>query len=1024
MRNQFLLLFLFLIPLVSFSQDDFYDILNKQNHFPSIVAEAEKYFETKHPGLTNSELCQGEHRDGTFVKYMRWKNFWKDRLNEDGTLGDITAYFRNKNVQARDAGPFDDMDWTNFGIPKNLGGQVGVGRTTGIDFHPTDKNIFVVSTGVGGIWRTEDGGKTYTNIGDNLPTLAVGTVLMDHTDTNIIYASTGDRINYGIHGIGVYKSINGGEDWQPTGLSWAFEDQVRIYKMAMHPQDQNTIYAATDNGLFKTTDGFETVENIDSVLAHDVIFKPKEPSTVYYTSDFEFRKSTDNGETFHTVHESFNGLARICVSEADPERVHYTKGSLLFKSYDSGEQFNDTTNIELLNNRAYGYVSMSNINPDILYGGYFSTWKSEDDGDTWNEITCFTGRDEVHVDNHFAAQNPLEPGYVYFCNDGGLYKFTENPCIDCESCYPSYEDLSAEMYISQFYDISNSQQNINIVSGGTQDNSSYYRNKYGSWEFFAPTGDGMTNHIDPTDDNYKYWEYQFGTINRNSDGRNSCISCTIPNNEGGNGAWETPYILDPNNPEVIMAGYTRVYRSEDRGNTWTQSSSILADGNVIQQLKIAPSNSDFVYAAQGSNLFLARSATNNTILNWFQRDLPYSEPTSLVISQNDEEKIYITRGGYIEGGKVYMSSDQGRSWENISINLPNVPAHSIVNLDDEDYDDVLILATDAGVFYKDASMDQWEEYGSLPHTFVEDVEVQLNSKLIRIGTHGRSMFEAPLPDNVCLAMDPPDSDGDGVCDAYDICEGGDDNIDQNLNGKPDHCETPCFSMGIDTTLENYINYFALGPFTNISGQSNYSDFTHFTIDIRREGNYFLDIGLEEALPDDNAFAWIDFNGDDVLTDDELLVLDAFNIFNTARVAFTVPADAELGRASLRIRTMQQDATDADPCGVFIGEVEDYTVRILEADITSVESNGANFGFELFPNPSKNIISIKTQAYQSQEVTMEIVSMDGRTIHQTGSFVADDGSIETIDISKVPTGLYFVKLRAGKYRSVKKLVVTK
>ena len=1022
MRLYLIILIILLLPQINFAQEDFYKIINGQNHFPSIVEEAEAYFKNKHPGISPSELCQGEYRDGTFVKYMRWKSFWKSRLNEDGTLGDMTEYYRNKNNNSRSAGPFDSMEWTNLGISFNLGGHVGVGRTTGIDFHPTDKNVFIVATAVGGIWRTEDAGLNYQNIGDNLPTLAIGAVLMDHADPNIIYAATGDRVSYGLHGIGLYKSIDGGENWQETSLTWAFAEQIRIYKLVMHPEDSKIIFAATDKGLFKSKDGFATSEIVDSGLIHDVVFKPKDPSVVYFTTDNKFKKSIDTGESFETYHESIYSISRISVSEADPERVYFTKGNELFQSYNSGQNFSDPVDITELDNGSFGYVMMSNTNPDILYGGYFTTWKSENNGQSWNEITCFSGADGVHVDNHFAAQNPLEPGYIYFCNDGGLYKLLENSCQECSTCFGAYQDLSAGMFISQFYDISHSQQNINVVSGGTQDNSSYYRNKYGSWKFFAPTGDGMTNHIDPINDNYKYWEYQYGGMRRNIDGMNSCISCNIPNDEGSNGGWDTPYQLDPNNTEVMMAGFLRVYRSKDRGDTWKQVSSTFGDGELLDHLKIAPTNSDYVYVTESSNLYQTKTATNHTFLVWFQKALPFESPTELIVSQKNEETLYICRGDYVDGSKVYVSYDAGSNWENISGNLPNVPANAIVNLDNEDYDNVLIVGTDAGVFYKDASMDDWEEYGRLPHTYVTDIEIQHSSKLIRIGTHGRSMFEAPMPDNVCLTDNPPDSDGDGGCDAYDICPDGDDNLDLNLDGIPDDCEPSCFAAGEVTTVDNYINYFAFGAFTNISNKSTYSDFTHFTIQVEREETYGMEIGLENSFEEDNAFAWIDYNQDKEFTADERLQFSGFNDFHFAGTKFKLPADAKLGKTVLRIRNIGRADAPADPCGVYIGEVEDYGVEILEAGLTSIKSNGVNFGFELFPNPTKDFLNIKTQAYGGKELEMSIVSLDGRMVLQKETFQLLDGAIHSVDISAIPEGLYFVKLNAGKFSSVKKLVV--
>ncbi|MEN0006834.1 MAG: GEVED domain-containing protein, partial [Bacteroidota bacterium] len=910
--------------------------MTSKKPFAAIVEQADAYFAAKYPNRTAFELTQGEHRDGEFVKYMRWKYYWKSHLNPNGTLGDPSAYFREGRINPRTTGLYCDVPWNNISIPENLGGQIGVGRTTSVAFHPEDPETFWVSTAIGGIWKTTNGGNSYIPIAEDLPILAVSVVAVDYSNPDIIYAATGDRVWYGLPSIGIYKSTDGGLNWTETSLTINASSQFRVYAMTIDPDDPTKVYVAADNGLFRTTDRFETVELVNSFKFYDVKFHPTDPSIMYATSGSFFWKSTDGGETFFQKQVVQSSTAiRLVVSPAAPDRVYYSAGSKLYQSYDQGESFPETKDIGDLDNGDFGYVFMSHENPDLLYGGYFNTWKSTNNGSNWSRITCFTGGDEIHVDNHFAAINPLVSDEVYFCNDGGLYKFPENSCSSCSSCFGEYIDLSKGMKISQYYDISNSQQQKAIIAGGTQDNGSFFRNAEEEWQFYASTGDGMVGAIDPINDDFRYWEYQFGSISRYVNGNNTCISCNIPNDEHGNGAWVTPYQLDPNNPEVIIAAYSRVYRSTNRGASWTTISDELAGGSILDLLTVAPSNSDVVYTINFNQLYRTSNASAGANANWESMTMPSGGITQITVDPADENRIYITRGGYNAGNKVYISENGGQTWTNISGSLPNVPANTIKAINDPNYDQAVFVGTDAGVYYLDANLEDWEEYGKLPHTQVRDIEFQYEQQLIRIGTHGRSVFEAPLPLSNCLSDNPDDEDNDGVCDALDVCPDGDDTIDVDLDGQPDACETYCFAEGSPGTGSDWINRVAVHTLDNTSAQTAYSDFTAQGTELERGEIYPIQIGLNFAFDQDAAYAWIDFNHNTEFDTNEAIPMSNFDEQYISYGEVIVPEDALLGETILRVRNTYLNNQISDPCSNYFGEVEDYTITIVEST-TSVQ----------------------------------------------------------------------------------------
>ncbi len=1017
---------LILCVLLAFSsmplnaQNTLEQILNSDNYYADIIKEADAFFSQQYPGKSAHDLSSGPHRDGNFVKYQRWKNYWKNRLNPDGTLGDPTKIFRSAILKNNLNDDFKDIQWSNIGLPGNLGGQIGVGRTTSIAFHPTDKDIFLVSTAMGGVWKTLDGGSSYIPIGDNLPTLAVSVVVVDPKDPDIIYAATGDRVWYGLHGIGIYKSTNGGDDWKETALNWNFADLDRIYAIAIDPTNTSKLYVASDKGLFLTEDGFETYEHINNEKAYDVKLKPDDPSVVYFTAGKGFWKSKDAGLSFAPTHSvSSVEMMRISVSRDDPDRVYFSNKETLYQSFDAGETFVESKNIGSLDNGSLGYVIMSDFNADRLYGGYFETWKSINNGLNWNKITCFSGGQDIHVDNHFATSNPLDPGFIYFCNDGGLYKLKENNCNSCSICFNQYIDLSAGMRISQYYDISHSQQSYNLISGGTQDNGSFFRNKSGAWQFYAPTGDGMVGAIDPTNDNHQYWTYQNGTINLFSDGNNECISCNIPNDEDGNGEWVTPFVLDPNKPSVIVAGYKRIYYSANKGRFWRDISGELAPGELFDHIAIAVSNSNVIYAMQRNTLFATKKGLSSTSSDWTQKRLPRGQITSLAVDPYNEDEIYYTLGGFFDGDKVFYSKDAGKTWENISGRLPNVPVNVIKTVRDSLYSKALFIGTDAGVFYRDDTLNDWVEYGQLPHTQVSDLEIQYNNQLVRIGTHGRSIFEAPMPNNPCMKLNPPDTDGDGVCDSFDACPLGDDFKDLDGDGLPDDCEVYCLASGSAGTGDDYINLVELNTLSKSSSKSAYSSFTDFSTDLYVGERYTLNIGLNFSFDLDKAYAWIDFNQDKEFTNDERIFMSPFNQSHISSGNFSVPDDALNGLTTLRVRNIYADRPIVSPCDSYFGEVEDYSVNIIGSltDVTNLEENTI---FHIYPNPIREQLTLKFSDF-SRNLQVNIVNVNGEMIWRKKLNGQEFKNDLVIDTSNWPAGVYFVRVKSTAFQAVEKMI---
>lgn len=743
-----LTLLVFLTGINFYAQESFEWLLSQRKtlNFHEITQKSDVYFQNKHPNLSKSQLSSGAYRDGEFVKYMRWKSFWQNRLDAYGNLADLSKNSQQLLSKKNQQSVYTDLQWKNISYKEDLGVQIGLGRTNAIGFHPTDPDIFYVGAAIGGIWKTTDGGKSYTALGDQLPHLAVSAISVSKDDPNTIYIAISDRVWYGPSALGIYKSMDGGATWNPTALRFNYEFNARIFWMETHPNDSNIMYVATEVGLYKTIDGFNTFEQIASGDITDVKLKPNDPSTIYYVNrnTSTFYKSSNNGTSFEQI-EDWAGrhYMRIAVSPLNQNLVYVGFDKNLYTSSNAGDSFYLTSNTMP---NANGILAISPNNVNTLFTGNFEVFKTNNN-QYFTQLCDWLGDSNlpiVHVDQRNVFINPLQNDRIYLCNDGGVYTLNVNN--------DQFTNLSNGLVITQYYDIATSQTNANVVLGGSQDNGNVVRNANGIWDRSAPTGDGMTQAIDPTNENVQYYSYQNGAINRSITGS---FDRNISNNitEEKEAEWETPFLLDPNDPNTIVAGYDRVYRSSDRGDNWTAISNQLANGSPIDLLTIAPNNSERIYAVENQSIpkLYVKDVNSN---NWTTIALPFSKVrvTDIVVDPNDEGHLFICLGGYREGLKVYESKDTGNTWDNISANLPNIPTGAITFYDGVSHNNppALFLGTDHGVYVKEIDMTDWEITGEFPNTQITDIEIQESENILRVGTHGRGILEAELDFDILL----------------------------------------------------------------------------------------------------------------------------------------------------------------------------------------------------------------------------------------------------------------------------------
>ena len=721
---------------------------NKSEPFYLICAKIDSFFTHKYPNFTAKQLSTGNHRDGEYVKYKRWQNFWKTRLESDGRLADLASYNikSGQDISLRGNSILDNLEWNNISYTEDLGVQIGLGRTNSLAFHPTDANTFYVGTALGGIWKTEDGGSSYVPLGEDLPFMAVSCIIVDQKNPETIYIAISDRVWYGPPSIGVYKSLNGGQSWSETALSFDFNENARIYWMEADPNNPDIILVGASNGLYRTEDGFDNFEKLSDNSICDIKYMPGSSQTIYYAANTfpGFFKSNDGGKNFSYKYATGSGWKRIMVTPLDTNKVYVCSAGEqeLYISLDAAESLDSKKDISE-SEVSDGICMFSQLDESSIYAGWFDMYASVDTGDNFQKISDWLGRDSlqlIHVDQRNAFCNPLQPELIYLCNDGGVYSVnvTNN----------AFTNLSNGLQITHYYDIAVAQSDAEIMSGGSQDNGNVFMDG-GVWTAAAPTADGMMQAIDPNNANLRYNSIQNGILFRYENETRANISDNLPI-DLGEAEWVTPLLVDNTLPNNIYAAYQKVYASSDNGNTWSAISPNLAGNRPLDILAISPSNSERLYAVEnygpGTGNLYGTNHTRSTLYtledngDWTSYNLPGSSNVEdIAVHPLNKDQLYITCGSYKDGEKIYESFDAGQTWTNISGTLPNVPATAIAYYESED--DYLFIGTDAGVYYTQVDSIEWLPVGDFPNTYITDIEIQKEEKLIRVGTHGRGILE-------------------------------------------------------------------------------------------------------------------------------------------------------------------------------------------------------------------------------------------------------------------------------------------
>ena len=632
--------------------------------------------------------------------------------------------------------------------------------------------IMYVASASGGLWKTENGGTTFDAVFDHTGMISLGDVAVAPSNPDIVYLGTGEANNQrsSSWGDGVYRSDDGGHSWRNIGL----EKSQHIGRIVVHPTNPEIAWVAAvgplwadggERGLYKTIDGGRSWKAVKTISPHtgfiDVALDPSDPDVLYAASYQRQRKaysyvgggpetgiwkSIDGGETWTRLTQGLPttdmGRIGLDVSASQPRTVYAVvegKDGGLYRSDDFGASWRRTSRVSSIP-WYFGQIRVDPNNPERVYHLGVSLQRSEDGGQTFSSLAR-----QVHSDQHALWIDPTDSDHLVLGNDGGLYM--------------SYDqgaswDFATNLPVSQFYAVGvDYREPFYYVYGGLQDNNSWggpsqTRNRAGitNSDWFRVTGgDGFYAAIDPKNPNIVYAESQNGAIVRYdvaTGERKTIKPVPKPGEKSYRWNWSSPILISPHDPATVYFGANYLFRSPDRGDSWTRLGGDLtrqrnrdslpimgklwdkdavarhegtAEYGNISTIDESPLTPGVLYVGTDDGLVQVSRDTGRT---WTRIERFPGVPEETYVSRvtasaHAPGTVYASFDGHRSNDfapYVLRSTDYGRSWTSIGANLPKDASVNVIREHPRNAN-LLFAGTETGLYVSIDAGGSWSRLG-------------------------------------------------------------------------------------------------------------------------------------------------------------------------------------------------------------------------------------------------------------------------------------------------------------------------
>ncbi len=708
-------------------------------------------------------------------------------------------------------GPAVDETMLKAFEARSIGPALMSGRVADIAFDPKDPATFYVALGTGGLMKTSNNGATWDGVLDKEPVAAIGAVAVAPSDPKTVWVGSGeanDR-NSSSWGNGVYRSTDGGDTWTQVGL----KNSRTIARIVVHPSDPQTVYVAAmgdlwnwggERGCYKTTDGGTTwtlilaaAEQKERVGCGDIVMDPRDPNVLYAALYARQRKpwafsygpdatdgkdlggifkSSDGGATWKKLGSGLPGLTGrigLAVYAKNPRIVYAvvqsdeggtssiddikSKSGGVFRSDDAGETWK---RMNALAPRSF-YFSQVRVDPENdqrVYVLGFALHVSDNGGETFREDLF----DKVHPDNHALAIDPRNPRRLLLGTDGGPYQSWDGG--------KTWHHLS-NFPAGEFYRINADLSTPYRICGGLQDNLNWVgpsqtRAKDGivssDWINIGG-GDGFYCTFDADDPDIVYAESQQGSVRRFNLKNGEAKELRPEPTEGQSEFrfhWNAPLIGSRHDAGTMYLGGNYVFRMSSHGEHWDRISGDLSTQQLTKMIAVGSGAENYgvVYALADSpvkaGLLWAGTddgklwVTANDGADW--TDLTANLPAAakgqwifrIEASWHDASVAYMAVDAHRMGNYsplLYRTDDGGKTWQDIASNLPADGPVKVAREDPKN-PNLLFAGTEFGLFVSLDRGGHWLKFGGLPTVAVDDILIHPRDADLVIATHGRSLF--------------------------------------------------------------------------------------------------------------------------------------------------------------------------------------------------------------------------------------------------------------------------------------------
>ncbi len=702
-----------------------------------------------------------------------------------------------------------DLDRAIGGLRlREIGPAIMGGRIADIAVDPRSRTTWYLAVGSGGVWKTDNAGVTWAPIFDDQPSYSIGCVALDPTAPDTVWVGTGENVS-GRHvgwGDGVYKSLDGGMTWKQMGLS----KSQHISRIVIDPRDGNVVYVATEGplwssggerGVYKTTDGGETWERVleidDNTGVISLDFDPRDPDTLYAAAYQRRRhiwsllaggpgsgiyKTSDAGASWRRIEKGLPqgdmGKIGLAVSPVDPDVVYATieadaEERGFYRSLDRGESWEKRNGYISGGTGPHYYqeIVASPHDVDRVYQMDVFLHITEDGGATFDYLG--DGR-QKHSDNHALWIDPDNAEHLVAGTDASLYESFDNGAK-----WRQFPNLP----LSQFYKLGldNAEPFYNIL-GGAQDLGTLHgpvrtTNVEGirSQDWYIPLGaDGYDSVFDPTDPDILYIEWQGGSLvrhDRKSDEAIDIRPMPAPGEAPERWNWDAPVLVSPHSATRLYFGSQRLWRSDDRGDSWTAVSADLTTNRNRYELEMIGRvwSIDALYDNGAMSLYatlttldestlvegLLYTGSDDGLINvsgdgggtWQRASTPPSVPdlsfvNKVLASLHDADTVFAAFDAHKTGDlspRLFESTDRGRSWRSITGNLPDETIVWSIAQDHVD-PDLLFIGTEFGLYVTTDRGSHWTRLQGAPTISFRDVEIQRRDNDVVGATFGRGFY--------------------------------------------------------------------------------------------------------------------------------------------------------------------------------------------------------------------------------------------------------------------------------------------